>query len=303
MIQRPSELLSREERAALSRRSDLHAWALVGGTWLLVFMLLGLAGRFPGILTTLLVLILLPGRQLSLAVLMHEAGHRSLFERASTNRWVGQWLCALPTFADLDSYARGHLEHHRHAGTETDPDLANYRLYPISRASFRRKILRDLTGQTGIKLLAAVIAGGAGIVGRGQRKNSGLLLKQLAAQAALFAVLTLMGIGWTYWLWLATFLTTFMLVIRLRQIAEHAAVPDLFDLDPRRNTRTVVAPWWQHFLLAPSFVNYHMEHHYMAGVPCYRLKDLRALLKARGCLDDVAEFTSYAQVFRAAVSS
>ena len=303
MIKRPSELLTREERAALSRRSAIHAWGLVAGTWVLVLMLLGIAGLYPGILTTLLVLLLLPGRQLSLAVLMHEAGHGSLFERNSTNRWVGQWLCALPTLADLDSYARGHLEHHRQAGTDADPDLANYHAYPISRASLHRKIIRDLTGQTGLKLLVAVIGGATGIVSQGQRQNRSLLVKQLSTQLALFVLLSLFGIGWTYWLWLATFLTTFMLVIRLRQVAEHAAVPDLFDLDPRQNTRTVVAPVWQHFLLAPCYVNYHMEHHYMSGVPCYRLKHLRTLLKARGCLDHVTEYTSYAQVLRAAVTS
>ena len=303
MMKRPLEIFSPEERAALLRHSDLHAWALVIGTWAISLMLLGVAGLYPGVLTTLLVLLLLPGRQLSLAVLMHEAGHGSLFERTSTNRWVGQWLCALPTFADLDSYARGHLEHHRQAGTDKDPDLVNYAIYPISRASLRRKITRDLTGQTGIKLLAAVFGGGTGIVGTGRRQDQRLLLKQVSVQLTLFTVLSLLGIGWTYWLWLATFLTTFMLVIRLRQIAEHAAVPNLFDLDPRQNTRTVVAPWWQHFLLAPSNVNYHMEHHYMPGVPCYRLKDLRTLLKVRGCLDHVTEYTSYGQVLRTAVTS
>ena len=34
-------------------------------------------------------------------------------------------------------------------------------------------------------------------------------------------------------------------------------------------------PWWQRLLFAPNGVNYHMEHHFMASVPCYRLAALR----------------------------
>ena len=98
-------------------------------------MLLGLAASYPGVLTSLLVLVLLPGRQLGLAVLMHEAGHGSLFATSAWNRWVGQWLCALPTLGDLPSYAAGHMEHHRKAGTHEDPDLANYAAYPYFRST------------------------------------------------------------------------------------------------------------------------------------------------------------------------
>lgn len=298
---RPSDVLTRDERQRLTERSDFHAARLVLFTWAVILGLLLLAGNYPGVWSVLLVLIVLPGRQLSLAVLMHEAGHGTLFATPGLNRWVGQWLCALPTFADLESYAAGHLEHHRRAGTAEDPDLPNYAAYPVSADSFRRKVWRDLTGQTGLKLLAGVFAGATGIVGHNRRAGSTLLIKQLAAQGALFAGLYVLGVGWTYWLWLGTFLTTFMLVIRLRQIAEHAAVPDLYQLDPRLNTRTVEAPFWQRFLIAPNAVNFHMEHHFMAGVPCYHLPELRQILRARGYLDEVADFTDYRQVLKAAV--
>ena len=302
-MKRPSEILSREERQQLTEKSDLWAWWLVLSSWALVFGLLAIAGFYPSIFTIVLVLLVLPGRQLSLSVLMHEAGHNTLFKTERLNRWVGQWLCALPTFGDLKSYADGHLEHHRKAGTHEDPDLPNYAAYPISRRSFRRKVIRDLTGQTGFKLLAGIFAGASGIVGEGQRSGPSILIKQVGVQLALFAVLSLMGIGWTWLLWFATFVTTHMFVIRFRQVAEHAAVPDLYDLDPRLNTRTVDAPGWQRFLIAPNFVNFHMEHHFMAGVPCYRLPRLRALLRERGFLDQVEDFSSYGQVLRSALRS
>lgn len=293
---KPSEVLSSAERAALLQSNNGWGAWLVLRTWLEVFVLLGLAGVYPGVVTTVLVLLLLPGRQLGLAVLMHEAGHGSLFASRRLNNWVGQWLCALPTFGDLPSYAAGHLEHHRKAGTHDDPDLPNYAAYPVSKASFRRKIWRDLSGQTGMKLMGSLLRGGAGNMNRGTPQGRHLLVRQLLAQGVLFLVLASLGWGWTWLLWFGTYMTTYMLVIRLRQLAEHAVVPDLYDLDPRKNTRTVDAPRWQRFLLAPNFVNFHMEHHFMAGVPCYHLPALRQILQDRGYLDDVLETKSYRDV-------
>ena len=293
-----NDYLTPAEREQVLSRSDLWAWWLVLSTWALTMGLLLLAGAFPHPVTILLVWVLLAGRQLGLSVLMHEAGHNTLFASRVLNQWVGQWLCALPTLNDLTAYATGHLDHHRLAGTPDDPDLPNYRAYPVDGISFRRKVLRDLTGQTGFKLIAGILRGG--LVHFGGRSSDGksLLLKQVGVQAALAAMLMLLGIGWTWWLWFASLMTSYMLVARLRQIAEHAAVPDAGNPDPRFNTRTVEAPVWQRFLMAPHFVNYHLEHHLLPGVPCYRLPGFRVLLKEKGLLDEVPNFNGYQQVLR-----
>jgi len=297
-----SELLSAADRERLLKRSNVWAWWLVGSNWLAIMALLLLAGWYPNILTLMLVWVLLPGRQLGLSVLMHEAGHGTLFATRSLNHWVGQWLCALPTLNDLPSYAAGHLNHHRLAGTPEDPDLPNYRAYPVDHRSFRRKVIRDLTGQTGAKLVAGAVKGGLSHFSvEAAPADPWLLLKQVMVQVAPAGVLMALGIGWTWWLWAATFMTSYMLVIRLRQIAEHAAVPDANDPDPRLNTRTVTAPLWQRWLLAPNGVNYHLEHHLLPGVPCYRLQTFRARLIENGWLDQAPIFNSYHQVFAHAV--
>ena len=134
------------------------------------------------------------------------------------------------------------------------------------------------------------------------RGASGPLLQQLTVQALLFLVLLACGIGWAYLLWVAAYMTVFMFIIRVRQVAEHAAVPDLFDPDPRRNTRTVDAPWWQRLVFAPNGVNFHIEHHFMAGVPCYHLRELREHLRLQGALEDVPVFRGYGQVLQHAVA-
>jgi fatty acid desaturase len=293
-----SEYLDREEIAAFTAKSDAQAWRLVIANWLAIAAIFAVVGRYPNPLTILLAIPLLAGRQLGLAVLTHEAGHRTLFRTPWLNDVVGQWLCALPVFNDMPSYARGHLRHHQKAGTHEDPDLPNYAAYPVSRESFRRKVVRDLTGQTGVRFLVAIMQGAAGVTSREQRDSALPFIQQLLMQLLLFLVLALCGIGWAYLLWLGAFLTVYMLIIRVRQVAEHAAVPDLYDPDPRLNTRTVEAPWWQRLFLAPNGVNYHMEHHFMASVPCYRLAALRRHLRQRHALDGVPEFRGYGALLR-----
>lgn len=297
------EYLSKDDIARFTAKSDWEAISLVIGNWLLIAGIFTVVALWTNPLTIVLGIVLMAGRQLGLSVLMHDCGHRTLFRTAWMNEVFGQWLCALPVLNDQPSYARGHLEHHRRAGSHDDPDLPNYAAYPIARPSFRRKVVRDLTGQTGFKLLKALAKRGAsGVMSRETSPGSVATYKQIVVQLVLLGVLAAFGAAWLYWVWAAAYLTVFMLIIRIRQVAEHAAVPDLYDPDVRSNTRTVDAPWWQKLVFAPFGVNYHLEHHFMASVPCYRLKALRQHLKQRGALDDVPAFRGYGELLRHAVT-
>ncbi len=70
-------------------------------------------------------------------------------------------------------------------------------------------------------------------------------------------------------MWLLPLATWYQLVSRIRNIAEHAVVPD--NDDPLRNTRTTYANPLMRLLVAPYWVNYHLEHHLFMFVPCWRL--------------------------------
>ena len=293
-----SEYLSREDMVFFTARSDLRSGCLVLGNWLYIAAIFAIVAVWTNPLTIVLAIILLASRQMALSVLMHDCGHRSFFRTAKLNDIVGQWLCALPVMNDQPSYAKGHLEHHRKAGSREDPDLSNYQAYPISRASFKRKVIRDLTGQTGFKLMSNVLRGASGVMSSEKRASARPFVLQLLIQLFLFFILAICGIGWAYLLWAAAYMTVFMLIIRVRQVAEHAAVPDLFDPDPRLNTRTVDAPWWQRLIFAPFGVNCHLEHHFMASVPCYKLAKLRWHLRSRQALDDVPVFPGYGSLLR-----
>ena len=296
------DFLTRDEVACFTAKSDWQAWRMVLGTWLFIAAIFATVAVWPNPLTLLVAVILLAGRQLALSVLMHDCGHHTLFRSAWLNDIVGQWLCALPVMNDQPSYARGHLDHHRKAGSPADPDLSNYQDYPVSRASFRRKAIRDLSGQTGFKLMSYIFRGASGVISNEKRNSALPFVQQLLVQLGLFLVLAACGIAWIFLLWVVAYMTIFMFIIRVRQIAEHAAVPDLFDSDSRLNTRTVEAPWWQRLVFAPCGVNFHMEHHFMASVPCYKLKALREHLRTRHALDQVPEFRGYGQLLRHVVT-
>ncbi len=277
-----SDYLTADELRSFTQRSDAMGFVLVVGAWLSIALVFALVAVWPNPVTVLLAILLLGGRQLGLAVLMHEAGHKTLFRSPALNAVVGQWLAAYPVLGDCDAYGASHREHHRLAGTDTDPDLPNYRAYPISAQSFKRKLFRDVTGQTGLKLVAALFSGAGNRIMMRDGEGTGALRQGLIANAVLFAVLWALGHPALYLLWIAAYLTSYPLVARIRQVAEHGNVPSLYEADPRGNTRTTRANLLERLVLCPNHVNYHIEHHLLPSAPCWRLPSLHRTLQARG---------------------
>ncbi|MEM8793102.1 MAG: fatty acid desaturase family protein [Pseudomonadota bacterium] len=281
-----------EEIRHLAARSDWMGVALMIHCWGIIAGAIALFAWAPSVLTFLLAVILIGSRQLGLAILMHDAAHNALFANRRLNEWVGQWLCARPILADLPSYRTYHLTHHRFTQTEKDPDLKLSRPFPTTRASLMRKAFRDLTGQTGVKQLAAqirlsfqmawdedAIAASKGEMA--QAFKSASLRPALMIHIAIFAVLTVLGAWWWYFaFWLLPLLTWFQLVLRLRNIAEHGATEA--SGNPLQNVRTTRAGRLMGLLVAPYWVNYHLEHHLVMHVPCWNLPKLHALMLEKG---------------------
>ncbi|MCB1683880.1 MAG: fatty acid desaturase family protein [Pseudomonadales bacterium] len=295
------DVLSSEELARISRRSDLQAAWLVVCNYGITAGIFAMMALWPNPLTILLGIILLGGRQLGFGVIVHECGHGTFFENRRLNEWVGEWLAAPPTFNNMKAYARGHLRHHKLAGTHEDPDLPNYRDYPIDRERLQRKIWRDLSGQTGWKQTRGLFKAFLNFSGQHPEQRHALA-RGLAVNAAMLALFIYIGAAWLYLVWWVALLTTNRLVSRLRQMAEHAAVPDLYDADPRSNTRTIAANWLDRLVFCPLGVSYHLEHHMLASVPIYNLPKLHRLLKNRGYYDGVHFPANYREMLRLATT-
>ena len=309
------DVLGPDERKELLRMRPLRAWGSVLVNWALVFAAMAMVAWAPNPLTIVLALFVIAARQLGMAVIMHEAAHRTMFPNRRLNDWVGNWLAAYPVWADVEPYRPYHLLHHSKTGTKEDPDLGLAAPFPITRESMKRKIWRDLSGQTGWKQAKAVFKRDLGIAGkRTQRSQTNLGMSEgkrpdvgwhkLAPVAlsnlVLLGILAAFGHPELYLLWVVSWLTTYRLITRLRSIAEHGMVPD--PLHPLRNTRTTVARWWERLLVAPNRVNFHLEHHLLMTVPHYNLPRMHRMLRDRGVLDEACVEHGYLSVLRLAAS-
>jgi len=305
-------LLCREDLRSLGRLSPLRGLGSLAWTWGWIAACLAAYVAWPGPLTFAAGWVVVSGRHLALAILMHEGAHRLLLRDRRWNDVVARWLTAYPIMLSLDAYRAVHLQHHKATWTDADPDIDLARPFPITRRSLLRKILRDLGGRTGYqryRVIARLSAGlpphgrGLGGVPLGRallgfaRVQKGFLL----TNAAILAAVTAAGRPEAFLLlWWLPALTGYSLVLRLRSIAEHAVVSD--PADPLRQTRTTLAPGWVRFLVAPHHVGYHLEHHLFMFVPHYNLPRAHRLLGAAGVLARAEIARGYGEVLARATS-
>jgi fatty acid desaturase len=306
MTIKASELLPVEEIQALRAKSNLVGALLVLHAWALIVGSMALLAWWPNPFTFLLGAMVIGGRQLGLAILMHDAAHGLLFADRRLNEWVGAWLCAFPVFTSLALYRPYHLKHHRFTQQADDPDLGLSAPFPITRASLRRKIVRDLSGRTAFQRRGDQLRRGLGPadaalgvrLGRLWRAERGPVIVNLLLLLALSAA----GYWWLYpVMWLVPLATWYQLVSRVRNIAEHAVVPD--NDDPLRNTRTTLANPVERLFIAPYGVNYHLEHHLFMVVPCWRLSQAHRALVRAGWRDRMELQSGYRAVLQAATAT
>jgi fatty acid desaturase len=301
----PSALFTPQEWAPYQIRSAWVGPLLVAHCWAVIALAV-IAGVLIPWLIPLCVMIV-GTRQLGLAILMHEAAHGGLSRSNRLNDFLGHWLCAVPIGASLKAYRPYHLTHHRFAQQAEDPDLMLSASYPVSPASLRRKLIRDLTGQTFFKqrvLLPLAQARSSGPRDDGAHDYEAIVtgrsvLPFLAFNVVLLAGFVAAGVWWAFFiLWLLPMATWFPMVTRLRNIAEHACVEGS-STDPFRAARTTRASLWERAFIAPYWVNFHAEHHLFMHVPCWKLPRLHRAIHTKPQAEAMEVAPGYASVLKA----
>lgn len=230
-----------------------------------------------------------------LAILGHEAAHRLLFSRKALNDFVGRWLLAYPAFVPFDLYRRAHMAHHRDEMGPDEPDAALYAGYPITRASFRRKLTRDALFVSGWKNLKPLLRALTNPASRN------LALRILTVQAVIAVVLGVAGHWWLYpVLWLAPWMTVWRVLNRLRAVAEHGGMTR--SDDKRLTTHVVRQRPLARFWMVPYNTGWHLAHHVDSGIPFRRLPALHRELVASGWVTPDIEYRSYLALWRALAS-
>jgi fatty acid desaturase len=119
--------------------------------------------------------------------------------------------------------------------------------------------------------------------------------------AVMFVACAAAGVWWAYpLLWLVPLFTWQMVITRIRNIAEHAVVPD--SSDPLRNTRTTHANFLERLFIAPYYVNYHLEHHLLFYIPCYNLPRVHEILARSPMAGRMETQPNYLAVLRLATA-
>jgi fatty acid desaturase len=239
----------------------------------------------------LLAFFLMARGHVCLNILGHEAAHRLLFSNRRINDIVGRFLSA-SSFTAMLAYRRAHFAHHRDELGPDEPDMSLYAGYPISKASWHRKLRRDLTGESAYKNFKVLF------VAARHRKTEALLI--LGLQAAMLTASIVFMRPFAYLVWVLSWSTLWKFSNRLRAIAEHGGMER--SRDRRRTTHVIRQSWLARYWMVPYHTGWHLAHHADMAVSWTKLPRLHDELVASGWITPEIEYPSY-RAFWAACSS
>ena len=281
-------LLSKDEIRDLSRIDSVKFSAAALLEYGLIAAAVVISVQWWNPIIYVLAVIVIGSRINALGGLMHDAAHYRAYANRSLNDFVGE-LLALPTSASMAGYRNTHFAHHRELNSANDPDWQrNVGLKEFEFPAPRTSVLMYF-GQylTGLKI-------GAALGGFHKNKETRDIPAAVArARLVFFLGLIAASIALGFWkvlllYWIVPLLTVFLAIRYLRNVAEHYAVEHEHVLN---ESRTVMAPVWELWLIAPWGLNYHLEHHLFPGVPCFRLGELHRMLMTREPYPQIAHIT------------
>ena len=251
-------------------------------------------GHWSAVLVAIPLMAILQNR---LFILHHEGAHRLLFSNRRWNDLIGVTLCGWIAFGTgTHGYRRGHANHHRDEFGPKEPDFLLYSLYPITRASMRRKLVRDITGVSAYRILRPRITG---LVKRKYLVNS---LRFFGGQAVVFALFSLAGQPWLYLvLWVLPYVTLYQVLNRLRALAEHAGMTR--SSDRRATSHHVRQSRLASVIMVPYGIGWHLAHHVDSGIPFRNLPAFTRALEEDGYITPELTWPSYRALWRTLASS
>jgi fatty acid desaturase len=293
----PTERLTATGMPVPAVRAELRRIPNLANAWTVLALWATTVAIFAGAIwlshpVAWVVAFLLMGPQFArFASLSHEAAHRLLFSNKRINDFVGRWIVGYATFVSTDLYRRGHMAHHKDEFGPNEPDMNLYNGYPITRASMRRKLTRDIDGNSGWKNLKSLLRG---LRYEASREHAARIV---VSQLVILAVLTVAGWPQLYlFLWLAPWMTTWRVINRLRSIAEHGGMQR--SNDRRLTTHLVRQSRLAGFVMVPYNIGYHLAHHVDMGVPWRNLPAMHRELVEAGWATSELEYPSYRALWR-----
>ena len=244
----PNQILDVEPptRGRQTRLSLMLAVALIG-SWLAlhVYCLFFHDFAADSVLVAVLTAALLTWLYVGIFIVAHDCMHGSLAPgRPLVNRVIGQICVFLYAGFSFDALNRKHHLHHRHAGTEADPDFDHHPPHSFF-AWYLRFFMQYFTWR---ELL--IIAG-----------MSNIYMHLLAVDVANIVAF-----------WAGPALVSSLQLFTFGTYLPHR--PEATAFNDRHRTRSNSYPWWISLLTCFHF-GYHHEHHSRPDLPWWRLPAAR----------------------------
>ena len=258
---------------ALSQRSVFPWLTDAVIDWLVILAAVGIFQLSPNPLSAIAAVLIVGNRQHALAILGHDGTHHTLSRNVAFNDFLTNLFCWWPLGLTVSGYRALHYTHHKHTGTENDPELGHKRIrspqwdLPATPWTVLRYALKDLVGYSLADYSIIVRFSKP----QRQREYLPLALFHIAAVSAL--------LGFGGWpmaaVWYLSLVTSFMMFFRLRLWLEHQGTDD---------TQRLSLTWWQAALLSPHNAWHHWEHHKYPTIPYHRLPQARQCLSGPAIL-------------------
>ena len=266
------EYLSREEILELHRRSGWRHFALVLQQ---VVLLVGV-GILSYRISTPWIWIPLALFQgfviLGFIILLHEQVHNLIFARRRPirERILGLFY-SLPSAISASQFKRWHLDHHSELGTADDDPKRAY-LSP-------KRVSRWYKALYMTPALFVIYSIGAAKAARSYpaslRRTIQLERLVFVAIHLAFATWMVSHAGWAVWarVHAVPVFLAFPFAFTLNRLGQHYAID---PRDPAKWSTLVKSHWFWNWIFVYS--NFHLEHHYLIGVPAYNLPRMQAKL-------------------------
>jgi fatty acid desaturase len=202
-------------------------------------------------------------------VLLHEVVHHAVFaERRPAAERLLAWLYAVPSGISSSQFTRWHLDHHAELGSDED-DPKRHHLSPKINARWL-KLLYCTPALFPIYFRAARRESSTypePLQRQIARERRVSIVAHLATIAILWAAF---GVGAALRAHVIPVFFVFPIAFTLNRLGQHY---DIDPADPAKWGTLMRGSWFWDFAFLNS--NYHLEHHYFAGVPFYNLPALQ----------------------------
>lgn len=259
--------LTIEQVRALSATHPYLGLLAVAFRWGVIFLFAVIVFLWPFYWTYVPAILISGTNMYALYSLAHEGLHYHLHPNKQLNDWMSRICLCIPLGLDFRQMRHDHLQHHKHLGTEKDPEWQHLKYdefqFPLSRKRLFWISILDLTGLNYLRYKWMKYA-----------HAPVMTLKAEWQYLLLFSTIITISI-WTealhvfFFCWFFPYISLYQWLNRIRLYTEH------FNLSSENaDTRSLVLPVWQQFFLAPHGLGYHTAHHLYPAVPFYNLKKI-----------------------------